>query len=232
ASTNHRRGIRADLAERFHHVYVPPLALRGDDIVALVEEYGKEHGVRWVTARFVEWAAVYTWPGNVRELKRYLDEAAISGVLDVPQVPLREMPEALYESIRRTKAQGLATLALADFGKAFQAHRPDPARIETDYTVSQRARKDSKKALLGRIAHELERMNTDRLFTRSFGPEWTPVRYAHGAQRSLSTKVRQSVIEFSVARALTNDSCQGLDGRSGGYLDLGWGSARRSWGFL
>lgn len=44
--------------------------------------------------------------------------------------------------------------------------------------------------------------------------------------RSLSTKVRQSVIEFSVARALTSDPFQSLDGRSGGYLYLGLGAAR------
>lgn len=84
ASTNHLRGIRADLTHRFHQVYVPPLAVRGEDLVALVEAYAAQREVRRVTARFAEWAAVYTWPGNVRELKRYIDEATITGLLDVP----------------------------------------------------------------------------------------------------------------------------------------------------
>ncbi len=183
ASTNRRRGIRADLVERFHHIYVPPLALRGDDIVALVEQHGKDLGVKWVTARFVEWASVYPWPGNVRELKRCLGEATINGVLDLPQVPWREMPEALYRSIRQTKVKGPATLALADFGKAFRAHRPDPARIELNYLAATRERKDSRKAHLARIAQELEKMNTERLFTRSYRPGWRPVGYANGSRR-------------------------------------------------
>ena len=50
--------------------------------------------------------------------------------------------------------------------------------------------------------------------------------------RGLSVKVRQSVLECSVASALTMDASQGRNGPRGEYLSPGQGSARRSWGFL
>lgn len=180
ASTNHSRGIRPDLAQRFHHVYVPPLAMRGEDLVALVEAYGAERGVRWVRARFAEWAAGYAWPGNVRELKRYMEEATFTGVLDVPEVPLREMPEVLYRSLSRMKVKGLATLALADFGKAFRGHySPTAARNELTHMLVH-DRKKTKKGLLAQIVQALEQIGNEPILNRMLDdrirdPSWSPV---------------------------------------------------------
>ena len=84
AATNRLEGVRPDLRYRFHLFSVPRLARHPEDIPALIEHFARARPFKFVTRRFVRWAAAYTWPGNVRELLRICEEASVTGILDVP----------------------------------------------------------------------------------------------------------------------------------------------------
>jgi DNA-binding NtrC family response regulator len=109
ASTNRdlqesvRQGhFREDLFYRLNVVPInlPPLRLRGDDLVDLVEFYvghfARKHGksVQGVTPRAMERMRGYRWPGNVRELQNTLERAVIlsveDGPVEVPELGLNE----------------------------------------------------------------------------------------------------------------------------------------------
>jgi DNA-binding NtrC family response regulator len=115
-STNKRAGIREDLAYRFHHVYVPPLAARGADIPALVQHFATANGIERVTERFVYFAAAYPWPGNVRQLRRLIAEARISGILDIPfDLSARRLREVIYRGLSMTSDETSAEAGQDDF---------------------------------------------------------------------------------------------------------------------
>jgi two-component system response regulator AtoC len=109
ASTNRdlqeevRQGrFREDLFYRLNVVPInlPPLRLRGDDLMDLVEFYvthfARKHGkeIKGVTPRAMERMRAYRWPGNVRELQNTLERAVImtvqNGPVDVPEFALEE----------------------------------------------------------------------------------------------------------------------------------------------
>lgn len=100
ASTNRLEGVRRDLAYRFHPVAIPPLTVRGEDIIDLVMHFG-DGKVGEFTERFAIWAAKYTWPGNVRELRRAVEEGGLCGLLDIaPLVPSFDNSAAFNQSVR------------------------------------------------------------------------------------------------------------------------------------
>ena len=109
ASTNRdlqeevRQGrFREDLFYRLNVVPInlPPLRLRGDDLVDLVEFYvthfARKHGkvIKGVTPLAMERLRAYRWPGNVRELQNTLERAVImaaqDGPVEVPELGLEE----------------------------------------------------------------------------------------------------------------------------------------------
>jgi two-component system response regulator AtoC len=109
ASTNRdlqeevRQGrFREDLFYRLNVVPInlPPLRLRGDDLLDLVEFYvahfARKHGkvIQGVAPRALERLRAYRWPGNVRELQNTLERAVImtanNGQLEVPEFGLEE----------------------------------------------------------------------------------------------------------------------------------------------
>jgi len=109
ASTNRdlqeevRQGrFREDLFYRLNVVPInlPPLRLRGDDLVDLVDFYvshfARKHGkeIQGVTPRGLERLKAYRWPGNVRELQNTLERAVImsaqNGPVEVPELGLEE----------------------------------------------------------------------------------------------------------------------------------------------
>jgi DNA-binding NtrC family response regulator len=109
ASTNRdlqeevRQGrFREDLFYRLNVVPInlPPLRLRGDDLLDLVDFYvthfARKHGkeIQGVTPRGMERLKTYRWPGNVRELQNTLERAVImaaqNGPVEVPELGLEE----------------------------------------------------------------------------------------------------------------------------------------------
>src|SRR5271156_3923393 len=109
ASTNRdlqeevRQGrFREDLFYRLNVVPInlPPLRLRGDALLDLVEFYvahfARKHGkmIQGVTPLALERLRAYRWPGNVRELQNTLERAVImaaqDGPVEVPELGLEE----------------------------------------------------------------------------------------------------------------------------------------------
>jgi two-component system response regulator AtoC len=109
ASTNRdlqeevRQGrFREDLFYRLNVVPInlPPLRLRGDDLMDLVDFYvthfARKHGkmIKGVTPLGTERLRGYRWPGNVRELQNTLERAVImaphDGPVEVPELGLEE----------------------------------------------------------------------------------------------------------------------------------------------
>jgi DNA-binding NtrC family response regulator len=109
ASTNRdlqeevRQGrFREDLFYRLNVVPInlPPLRLRGEDLVDLVEYYvahfARKHGksIQGVSTRGLERLRGYRWPGNVRELQNTLERAVImtanEGPVEIPELGLEE----------------------------------------------------------------------------------------------------------------------------------------------
>src|ERR1700683_1183603 len=94
--------FREDLFYRLNVVPInlPPLRLRGDDLVDLVEFYvthfARKHGkvIKGVTPLALERLKAYRWPGNVRELQNTLERAVImaaqDGPVEVPELGLEE----------------------------------------------------------------------------------------------------------------------------------------------
>ena len=121
ASTNRdlqeevRQGrFREDLFYRLNVVPInlPPLRLRGEDLVDLVEFYvahfARKHGkeIKGVTPVALERLRGYRWPGNVRELQNTLERAVIMAAQDGPV----EVPELGLEE----KSSRVTTLNVAD----------------------------------------------------------------------------------------------------------------------
>ena len=117
ASTNRdlqeevRQGrFREDLFYRLNVVPInlPPLRLRGDDLMDLVEFYvnhfARKHGkvIKGVTPLAMERLRGYRWPGNVRELQNTLERAVIMAVQDGPV----EVPELGLEE-KKNRVTGL-----------------------------------------------------------------------------------------------------------------------------
>jgi two-component system response regulator AtoC len=109
ASTNRdlqeevRQGrFREDLFYRLNVVPInlPPLRLRGDDLLDLVEFYvshfARKHGkvIQGIAPRGLDRLRAYRWPGNVRELQNTLERAVImtanNGQVEVPEFGLEE----------------------------------------------------------------------------------------------------------------------------------------------
>jgi len=116
ASTNRdlqeevRQGrFREDLFYRLNVVPInlPPLRLRGADLLDLVEFYvthfARKHGkmIPSVSPRALERMQAYRWPGNVRELQNTLERAVIMAAQDGPV----EVPE--FGQAERGSSMGL-----------------------------------------------------------------------------------------------------------------------------
>ena len=81
-------------------INLPPLRLRGDDLLALAEYYvahfARKHGkaIESMSARSMERLRAYRWPGNVRELQNTLERAVImttpNSAVEVPELGLEE----------------------------------------------------------------------------------------------------------------------------------------------
>ncbi|MGD0949911.1 MAG: sigma 54-interacting transcriptional regulator [Candidatus Binatia bacterium] len=164
ASTNRPKNVRHDLVQRFHWLELPCLAMRPDDIVALVLHFGEKFGVTSFAERFAKFAALYTWPGNVRELLRWLKEASLTGCADIPEgrlcPPNPRLPirydlaldgHFASESTNRVELKG--------FSLHFYRHRPLDWMMEQNLVAEQY--RQMKEELppefhLGRIADVLE----------------------------------------------------------------------------
>jgi two-component system response regulator HydG len=123
--------FREDLYYRLNVVslHVPPLADRGDDIVALIHSFGTQfqRKLRFTDAA-VEWLCRRRWPGNVRELRNAVERLALladSEAIDVAD--LEELVGAqLGDGAREVDRMARAILAL-------------PARIGSKLDLIERA---------------------------------------------------------------------------------------------
>jgi DNA-binding NtrC family response regulator len=79
--------FRKDLYHRLNVVQLelPPLRLRGEDVVLLARQFAAEFGIRDLSQEIVEQLRKYDWPGNVRELRNVLRGYAVVGILPCPQ---------------------------------------------------------------------------------------------------------------------------------------------------
>lgn len=79
--------FRKDLFHRLNVVQLelPPLRLRGEDIVLLAHRFAAEFGIRDLSLEIATQLRKYDWPGNVRELRNVLRGYAVVGVLPCPQ---------------------------------------------------------------------------------------------------------------------------------------------------
>jgi DNA-binding NtrC family response regulator len=95
------RRFREDLFYRINvvRIHVPPLRVRGNDILLLARHYldrfGAENGkqVTGMSSACAERLLVYRWPGNVRELQNCMEHAVALTRFD--QVGLDDLPERI-----------------------------------------------------------------------------------------------------------------------------------------
>ncbi|NDY74669.1 sigma-54-dependent Fis family transcriptional regulator, partial [Desulfobacter hydrogenophilus] len=97
-----QRTFRKDLFYRLvtHHIHLPPLRERPDDIVLLADYYMEkicaQFGIRpkAMSDDFIDTLMVYDWKGNIRELISVLHAAVASG-LNEPRLNPHHLPVAL-----------------------------------------------------------------------------------------------------------------------------------------
>jgi DNA-binding NtrC family response regulator len=98
--------FREDLFFRIHviSVEVPPLRMRGNDVLLLaqrfVEEFAKHNDKRVsaITSAAAEKLLAYGWPGNVRELRNCIERAV--ALTQYEQITVEDLPEKLRAAKR------------------------------------------------------------------------------------------------------------------------------------
>ena len=94
-----RGGFRQDLYYRLnvHHIHLPPLRERQDDLQLLVrhfvERYGRAAGVTGVSDAAWRVLSAYSYPGNVRQLEHLIQRAV--AIACSPQIEPGDLPEEL-----------------------------------------------------------------------------------------------------------------------------------------
>jgi len=92
--------FRSDLYYRLAvlHIKLPPLRERKSDLLALVEDFLLQQGVRDAAAApirssdFIDMLGRYRWPGNVRQLRNYLERRVALGEAIAPPGSETSMP--------------------------------------------------------------------------------------------------------------------------------------------
>ena len=98
--------FREDLFFRIHviSVEVPPLRMRGNDVLLLaqrfVDEFAKHNDKRvaGITSAAAEKLLAYGWPGNVRELRNCIERAV--ALTQYEQITVEDLPEKLRTARR------------------------------------------------------------------------------------------------------------------------------------
>ena len=111
--------FREDLFYRLNvvHVEMPPLRLRGTDVIALAEhfvrKFARENHKR--IDGFTEAAraklSAHRWPGNVRELENTIERAVVfseGSLVDADAVPLDASAEPLLDAALRVPGSTMA----------------------------------------------------------------------------------------------------------------------------
>jgi transcriptional regulator with GAF, ATPase, and Fis domain len=111
--------FREDLYYRLNvfEIQVPPLRLRGEDILplaeAFVEDLGKTMGrpAAGISRDAREWLLAYPWPGNVRELRNAIERAIL--LCDGGLISHEHLPAAIGrpQAVRLTNGNGLRSAA-------------------------------------------------------------------------------------------------------------------------
>ncbi len=91
--------FREDLYYRLSvvHIAVPPLRLRGDDVISIAERLSGELSAKYgktaprLSREAERFFRVHPWPGNVRELRNCIERAII--FTDGPELTMETMPE-------------------------------------------------------------------------------------------------------------------------------------------
>lgn len=103
ASASEEGAFRADLYYRLRglEIKLPPLRLRGDDVLLLAHHFLRDHAakhderVRSLSPRAAKRLQCYQWPGNVRELRHAIESAVV--VCDEQVIRIEHLPEFLRE---------------------------------------------------------------------------------------------------------------------------------------
>lgn len=178
ASTNRPDRIRHDLAQRFHRLELPRLAVRPDDTPPLVAHFAVKFGVSEFTERFAKYAALYTWPGNVRELLRCVEEGSLTGCIDIPVASLSppnpSLPIRFDLASRGFASESTKQVPIEKFATHFTRHRLSKDLMEQKLLAEQHRRLMNELSVqfhLSRIADVLEESTSKGRFQRSLvGP--------------------------------------------------------------
>ncbi|EMD82956.1 phage shock protein operon transcriptional activator [Pacificimonas flava] len=121
--------FRADLLDRlsFEVVTLPPLRVRGEDIMDLASHFGRRMAVELGWDNFpgfsdaaAEKLHSYPWPGNVRELKNVVERAVYSS--DAPDRPIDRLRFDPFESPWRPAAEVEEPAPAAEIGHEKAVH--------------------------------------------------------------------------------------------------------------
>lgn len=94
--------FREDLYHRlaFFHIEMPPLRVRGNDILLLANSYLKSEGLPRRLSQSAQQALLaYQWPGNVRDLQRVVYKAAIRCAEVIDLQTLIPLMKGLYNQL-------------------------------------------------------------------------------------------------------------------------------------
>ncbi|SMO60932.1 DNA-binding transcriptional response regulator, NtrC family, contains REC, AAA-type ATPase, and a Fis-type DNA-binding domains [Saccharicrinis carchari] len=121
--------FREDLLYRINtiHIEVPPLRVRGNDILVLAEFFLKKYAHKYdkpvpkLNQQAQEMLLKYQWPGNIRELEHAIEKAIILSDTKVLK------PDDFYLRPAKVGKGGAASLKIEDMeqkliGKALEAH--------------------------------------------------------------------------------------------------------------
>ena len=120
--------FRLDLYYRLSVIQldIPPLRLRGDDVLLLAQRYINELGqkmrrrIQRITPEAATSFRQYAWPGNVRELRNVIERSLI--LEDSDQITTRYLPPALLnQAPPRDSAEAAVDFRLPAAGIALEA---------------------------------------------------------------------------------------------------------------
>ncbi|MBD3216960.1 MAG: AAA domain-containing protein [candidate division Zixibacteria bacterium] len=121
---------------------LPPLAQRGDDILALITHFLREYGFEvsperdFASKELRASLRKYDWPGNIRELRNEINLLALSYPGNTTRV-IGELAEKLSNEANQTKVDRNA--GLAEQISAFERNRILEALAQADYVIRQAA---------------------------------------------------------------------------------------------
>lgn len=99
--------FRRDLYYRLNgiHIYVPPLAAREGDVLALAHHFIKKYPGKYFSAEILKVFPCLQWEGNVRQLEHSIEYMAIMGQ---QELGIEDLPPEIYGQVKELQEQNIA----------------------------------------------------------------------------------------------------------------------------